>query len=401
MHNKGSMKKASIVGVNVILLGLVSFLTDVSSEMIMPILPMFIVALGAEAFIVGLIGGLSSSISSILQVFSGYLSDKAGKRKPFIFTGYLTSSTIKLFFPFSTIWHHLLILVPLERIGKGLRTAPRDALIAASALGEVRGKAFGIHRAMDTGGAVLGATLSFILFWVLGFNFRLILLIAALIAFLALIPLIPVRDIKVKPSKIRSLTLSLKGLPGNFKFYLIIVVLYALGNFTYMFFILKAQEAFAQTLPLRYSQALPILLYVLFNLVYALFSTPSGILSDKFGRKRILFLGYILFSLTCLGFMFAQTLPLFALFFSLYGLTYALIDANQRAYASDLLPEELRGSGLGVFHTLIGFAALPASVIAGLLWQINPELTFMYGAVMSLIASSLIGAWRIKTEKKL
>ena len=127
----------------------------------------------------------------------------------------------------------------------------------------------------------------------------------------------------------------------------------------------------------------------------------SGSLSDKFGRKRILFLGYILFSLTCLGFMFAQTLPLFALFFSLYGLTYALIDANQRAYASDLLPEELRGSGLGVFHTLIGFATLPASVIAGLLWQINPELTFMYGAVMSLIASGLIGAWRIKTEKKL
>ncbi|MGP3666822.1 MAG: MFS transporter [Candidatus Bathyarchaeota archaeon] len=376
-----------------------SFLADVSSEMIMPILPMFIVALGGEAFIVGLIGGLSSSIQSILQVFSGYLSDKAGKRKQFIFTGYLTSSIVKLFLPLSTVWHHLLVLTPLERVGKGLRTAPRDALIAASTSEDVRGKAFGIHRAMDTGGAVLGASLSFILFWVLGFEFRVILMMAALIAFFALIPLIPVRDVKIRPVKLRSLSLSLKGLPRNFMFYLIIVTLYSLGNFTYMFFILKAQEAFAKTFPLRYSQAFPILLYILFNLVYALFSTPSGILSDKLGRRRILFLGYILFSLTCLGFMFAQSLPLFIAFFSLYGLAYAFIEANQRAYASNLLPEELRGAGLGVFHTLTGFVALPASLIAGLLWQVNPELTFMYGAIISLIASSLMGAWKVKLEK--
>lgn len=397
MQNNRHVKKSLMI--NVVLLGLVSFLADVSSEMIMPILPMFIVALGGEAFIVGLIGGLSSSIQSILQVFSGYLSDKAGKRKQFIFTGYLTSSIVKLFLPLSTVWHHLLVLTPLERVGKGLRTAPRDALIAASTSEDVRGKAFGIHRAMDTGGAVLGASLSFILFWVLGFEFRVILMMAALIAFFALIPLIPVRDVKIRPVKLRSLSLSLKGLPRNFMFYLIIVTLYSLGNFTYMFFILKAQEAFAKTFPLRYSQAFPILLYILFNLVYALFSTPSGILSDKLGRRRILFLGYILFSLTCLGFMFAQSLPLFIAFFSLYGLAYAFIEANQRAYASNLLPEELRGVGLGVFHTLTGFVALPASLIAGLLWQVNPELTFMYGAIISLIASSLMGAWKVKLEK--
>ena len=159
------------IGINILLLGIVSFLTDLSSEMMMPILPMFITALGGTAFVVGLISGLGDSIASILKVFSGYWSDKYGRRKPFVFSGYAVSSLAKLFLAFSTLWQHVLIFRSVERVGKGLRDALRDAIIADSALTEVRGTAFGIHRAMDTAGAIGGSLLAFLLFWFLDLEF--------------------------------------------------------------------------------------------------------------------------------------------------------------------------------------------------------------------------------------
>lgn len=384
-------KKLSI---NVILLGIVSFLTDISSEMILPLLPMFITALGGTGLIIGLIGGLADSISSLLKVFSGYWSDRKGKRLPFVFGGYGLSSISKILLSFSTLWQHAVIFVSLERVGKGLRTAPRDAIIAESSEGE-RGKAFGIHRAMDTSGAVIGSAIAFILIYYLGLNLETLILSAGIIGFFALVPLLFVKEKKKKPV-VSSLRIGLKSLPKDFRIFVIIATIFALGNFTYMFFILKSQSAFFDP---KMAIAMPILLYVWFNVVYAIFSIPAGILSDRIGRKKVLTFGYGLFAVTCAGFMFSNSLVLFIIFFAFYGVVYALIDGNQRAYASDLISDDLRGTGLGTFHTAIGLVALPASLIAGVLWEyVDPNVTFIYGAVMGILAAILL--FRINNKNK-
>ncbi len=377
------MKNKFLKGIsaNVLLLSIVSFLNDFSSEMIMPILPMFITALGGTGLIVGLIGGLRGSVSSILKVFCGYWSDKTGKRKIFIFSGYLTSGIFKLFLSFSKTWQHILIFAGLERVGKGLRTAPRDAIIADS-MPEQRGKGFGIHRAFDTTGAILGSAVVFILFWFLGFDFKTIIFIAALLAVLSLIPLHFVKEEKRKPQDI-TLQLGLRNLPKPLKLFILVSGIFALANFSYMFFILRAQQFFTGKL----SIGAPILLYILFNVFYALLAVPFGNLSDRIGRKKVLVLGYFLFSLTSLGFAFFNSLITFMILFALYGIVYAIIDGNQRAFVSDLSSGELRATALGTFHTVIGLTALPASLIAGFLWQyIAPAACFIYASIVSVIS---------------
>ncbi len=381
------------IGINVILLGIVSFITDVSSEMMLAILPMFILSLGGTGIAVGLIGGIGDSISSLLKVFSGYASDKIARRKPFVFWGYFTSSVAKLFFPFSSHWSHLLILRPIERIGKGLRTAPRDAIISSSSSEATRGKAFGIHRAADTSGAFIGALLAYIFYWFLRFDFKLILIIAGIISFFALIPIFWVKEELVCKIQKEKLTFraSIKNLPSNFRRYLLAATIFALGNFTYMFFVLKARSAFSQFYSPRIATAIPILLYVWFNIIYALFSVPSGAFSDKVGRKKVIVLGYFIYALTCLGFAWLGTSAVtFLLLFGIYGISFALIEPNQRAFASDFVPEELRGTVLGTFHTSVSLATLPASIIAGLLWNYNSSAPFIYGGVIALLAVVLL-----------
>jgi len=369
------------VSANVLLLGLVSFLADISSEMIMPILPMFITALGGTGLIVGLIGGLRDSIASILKVFAGFWSDKLGKRKIFIFSGYLCSSIFKLFLAFSAIWQHILVFAGLERVGKGLRTAPRDAVISES-MPKEKGRGFGIHRALDTSGAILGSAVVFILFWSLGFSFKSIILIAAVISFLSLVPLHFVKERKREPRNI-TLKLGFKNLSRPLKLFILIASVFALSNFSYMFFILRAQGLFSGKL----SIGVPILLYILFSIFYATLSVPFGALSDKIGREKIILSGYLLFSLTSLGFAFFHSLISFIILFALYGTVYAMIDGNQRAFIADLSPGELRATALGTFHTSIGIAALPASLIAGALWQnVAPASAFIYGAIVSIIS---------------
>jgi len=383
------------ISTNILLLGIVSFLNDLSSEMIMPILPIFIIALGGAGFIVGLIGGLQDSISSILKVFSGYWSDRIGKRKIFVSSGYLTSAAFKLLLSFSAIWQHILIFASFERVGKGLRTAPRDAIIADS-MPEARGKGFGIHRALDTSGAIAGSVIVLLLllfFWFdleqiayqIGF-YKSIIVIAAIVAFLSLVPLHFVKEGKREPQEVK-LQISLKKLPKQLKLFVTVATLFALANFTYMFFVLRATDAFMPIMPVKESIALAILLYVLFNAFYALLAIPFGTLSDRIGRSKVLIFGYVLFSVTCLGFAFFDSLAAFLILFPLYGVVYAMIDGNQRAFVSDLSTEDLRATALGTFHTAIGLVALPASVTAGLLWQaISPNATFIYGSVISFIA---------------
>ena len=373
------------IGLNVIFLGLTSFINDISSDMIFAVMPFFITSLGGGGIAVGLISGLGDSISGILKVFSGYLSDKFGKKMPFVFGGYFVSSITKLLFPFAKTWSTLAFLIPLERIGKGLRTAPRDAIISSSASSSSEGKAFGIHRTLDTLGAFLGALGAFFFFWFLKLELKSILFIAAIIGFFALLPLLFVKEKKSFPLSL-SLKMSLKDLPSGFKWYLVAVTLFALGNFSYMFFVLKSKIIFEDIFNLRLSTALPILLYVWFNIIYALSSTPAGILSDKIGRKKTLILGYLIYTFTCIGFTLANFWVTFIILFAMYGLSFGIIEGVSRAYAADFVSDNLKGTALGIFQACVSLAVLPGGIIAGILWSFSSNFTFIYGTALGILS---------------
>ncbi len=390
-------RKIAGLSLNVFLLGVVSLITDISSEMISPVFPMFIAFLGGTGLIVGLIGGAGDFTASLLNIFSGYWSDKIGKRKGFVFSGYFLSSLTKTLFALSTSWIHLLLLKPLERVGKGLRTSPRDALISESAEKKVRGKAFGLHTAMDTTGAILGSLLSFLLIYFLTWEMRQVILLGGLIGFIALVPLVFVHERKGLKRKIKELSLriSLRKLPKNLQIYILVASLFSLSNFTYMFFILRAQDFFTGKLAL----SIPILFYVWFNIIYAFLSIPTGVLSDRIGRAVVLFTGYLLYGLSCLALTTKiSTLQLF-IAFTLYGLSYAFFDGTQRAFVSDLSEAEVRGTALGTFHTSASVMALVSSILAGAIYSyISPAATFLFAALVALTAAMLLILF-VKTGK--
>lgn len=375
------------MGRNIFLLGVVSFLNDFSSEMIMPILPFFIAALGGGDVALGLIGGARDAIASLLKVPCGYWSDRTGKRKVFATVGYASSAVFKLLLAFSMVWQHVLVFAGLERMGKGIRTAARDAIISES-MPNARGKGFGIHRSMDTAGAILGSVLAFLLFFVWGFSFSSIIVAASI---LALFSLVPLQFVKEKPREPRdaSFRISLSALPTRLRRFVLIAGVFSLADFSFMFFVIRSRDYFAGHFPEKLAGGLPILLYVLYNIFYAAFALPFGALSDRIGRRRVLAGGYALFALTSFGFAFFNSLPAFIVLFALYGVVRALIDGNQRAFVSDLSPGEIRATALGTYHTVTGLAALPASLIAGLLKTFDPAATFIYGGVVACIAVGL------------
>jgi len=387
------------ISANIILLGVVSFLTDTSSEMIRPLLPLFIVYLGGTYQAIGLIGGVGDSAASILKVISGYLSDKTGKRKIFVFAGYLTSAIAKTLYAFAATWQHILLLKTGERTGKGLRAAPRDAIIANSTHHDKRGLAFGVHRAMDSGGAIAGSMLAIIIlsyFWFFELEFGLMyqyaFIIAGIIAFFALVPLHGVREDDATHNR-QSIRASFSALPRSFRIYVAIATIFALGNFTYMFFILRAGEFLLAENGMsvvdvgRIAEIDPKFVLVVLILISALHMLFN--ITYTIGRRNVLIIGYSLFGVTCIGFAMLQSVAAFVILFALYGGFKALVDGTQRAYASDFVGPELRGTALGVFHTLTGIAALPASIIAGILGGYAPSATFLYGAAIGFLAAGL------------
>ncbi len=369
---------------NVLLLGTVSFLNDLSSEMIMPILPLFIASLGGAGIVTGLIGGARDSITSLLKVLSGYFSDKTGGRKSLVIAGYFTSSVFKVLLALSKTWQHVLVFISFERVGKGLRDAPRDALIAAS-MPHQKGRAFGISRAFDTTGAILGSICAFIFFQLMGLGFTTIIFIAAGFAFLSLIPLQFVREEKIEKHT-TSFRATLFALPTQLKLFLVIATIFAMANFSYMFFIMRAQNLFGGSI----ATGVPILLYILMNIFYAGLSVPFGSLSDKIGRKKVLLMGYALFAITTLGFAMFHSLISYIVLFALYGIVNAIIDGNQKALVSDLAHNSAQGTGIGAYYTTTGLVALPASIIAGALWNYAPAAPFVYAAVMSGVAALML-----------
>jgi MFS family permease len=367
---------------NVLVFGFVSLLNDISAHIAMPLLPIYLTTvLGADKSIIGLIEGIAESTSSLLKAASGWVSDKTHKRKRFVSAGYITGAVARFLLAFTTMWQHVLALRFFDRVGKGLRTAPRDAIIASSSQEKTRGKSFGFHRAMDTLGAVLGPGIAFLLFPLLGYNN--LFMLAAIPAFLGVLLVIlfvkektTIQEIKTKLRK--------KPLSPKFKKLLLITAFFYLGNFSYAFFVLRAGD-------FGYAIESVILLYLAYNITSALFAIPAGTLSDRFGRKPLLALSYIIFSLTCLGFAFAGrawfVLPLFVM----YGLFDAIIEPVQRAFVSDLAEEEHRATALGAHHTVIGMVALPSSLIVGVLWQsFGATAAFSFGAILSVIAAVLL-----------
>jgi MFS family permease len=373
------------VSPNVIWLGLVSFLNDLSSEMILPILPMFIESLGGGKIAVGLLGGIRDGLSSILNVLSGYWSAKTGKKKIFLQAGYLTSAVFKLLLGLCSTFRGAIFFASMERVGKGLRTAPRDAIISES-MNQKKGTGFGIHRAFDTMGAIIGSLTAFSLLWFFGVGFKWIILIAAALSFAGVVPLLFVRE-SHQGSIHTTLSINLKQLPSNLKLFIFIASIFSLGNFSYMFFILRAKQFLSGNL----SEAIAVLLYVFFNIFYVLFSMPLGVLSDRIGKGKVIAAGYLLFSVVSFGFIFSSSMRGLMILFALYGIANTALDGNQRAFVADSAGAQLRPIALGAYHTLTGLSALPASLTAGLLGKyISDKAIFIYGASVSLVCVFLL-----------
>ncbi|RZN34314.1 MAG: MFS transporter [Methanosarcinales archaeon] len=374
------------VGANIVILGMVSLFTDLGSQMVFPLIPLFLTTtLGASMFVVGLVEGSAETVASLLKVFSGYWSDKIKRRKPFILAGYGLSSLAKPLFAFAGTWQAVFGIRIVERVGKGIRSAPRDAIIAESCDKDVRGKAYGIHRAMDGTGSLLGAALAFLLLFSLGY--RDVFLLASIPSLIAVLLIIFVKEEKNKTlqpitNTKKSIRISFKSLTPQLRYFTIVATIFALGNFGYAFLMIRA-------LDIGLSDHIALLLYIIFYIIYTIFTIPAGIISDKIGRKPVIGIGYVLFGLTSLGLIFVSSLSQIIWVFVLYGVFYAMIDGAQRAFVVDLSPPDLKATALGTFHTATGLAATPAGGIAGLLWgMISPETAFTYGFVLSLVAAA-------------
>ena len=374
--NKSKLSK------NVIVLGLVSFFNDCASEMVYPVVPIFLTAtLGAPVAVVGLIEGIAESTASLLKVISGWLSDKFRKRKIFVVAGYSFSTFSKIVIGFAQSWPLVLLGRFADRFGKGVRTSARDALISESADGSIQGKAFGFHRALDSLGAVVGPLTAVFLINYFGGNLRPIFYLAFIpgaVGVFLLLSLVKEKPFFKKTSQ--SPKISFKNLTPAFKIFLAASTLFALGNSSDAFLILKAKN-------LGLTTSLAVFAYVVFNLFYALFSTPAGILSDKIGPKKLLSFGFFFFALIYLLFGFTQSTFLVWLLFAVYGIYMAMTEGVGKAYISQIGEEESLATSFGVYQTVVGFCTFFASLIAGLLWsKINPSAPFIFGAALATLA---------------
>lgn len=387
---------------NVWVVTITSFLTDISSEMIINLIPLFLSnVLGVRTTFIGLIEGVAESTASLMKVYSGWLSDKLRKRKALAVIGYGFSTLVKPLLYFASSWSWVLGVRFGDRVGKGIRTAPRDALLADSVNEKERGFVFGLHRAGDTAGAMLGLLIAACVVWstqavaltLTRQTFQTIVLLSIIPALLAVIVLaFGSQEIDSGKASI-SPRLSLSGMDKRFKFFLISFMVFNLGNSSDAFIILRGQERGLNVLQVM-------VMLISFNAIYSLLSSPLGALSDRIGRRRLILSGWGLYTLVYLGFALSQTGWQIWALFALYGVYYAATEGIAKAMVADLVPEEKRGTAYGLMNGVISLTVFPASLIAGLLWQgagnwmgFGPEAPFYFGAGLALLAGFIFWKW--------
>lgn len=379
--------KKGFLSKNVILLSFVSFCNDVASDMIYPLLPLFITSLGGTPAALGVIEGFAETTASVLKLFSGYISDVLKKRKLLAFVGYFLSNALRPLYFFATNWHTIFFVRLSDRIGKGIRTAPRDALIADSTDVTNRARAFSFHRTLDNFGALVGPLVSMAVLAVFSENIKMVFLISLVPGFFVIILMLFVKEQKntaLSEKGKHSLSLKelfvLKGFPKKFLFFLFSVFLFTLGNSSDAFLILRLKESGVSVTYIP-------LLWGALNLIKSIGNYPMGVIADKTNKKHVIITGWLLYAVVYFLFGFVTSKVAVVSVFLLYGLYFSLTEGVERAFIADIVSEDKRGSAYGLYNFAIGISALPASIFFGFLWQkYSYTVAFTVGALFSLSA---------------
>lgn len=377
------MKNKKIIS-NIVLIGLVSLFVDMSTEMVYPLVPLYLTAtLGASPAIVGVIEGIAESIASLLKVFSGYIGDVYHNKKRLAFVGYSASVVYKILLLMAASWPGILIARVVDRTGKGIRTAPRDALVAQSSDGRKLGGSFGLHKMLDMAGSALGVMLAYF-FIATSFGYHKAFLFSIIPAIIGIMIIFAVREDKSCVLKCEKISLKGLKLDGKLKAYLAVIFIFCLGNSSNAFLLLKAQDQ-------GFSASQVILLYLIFNIVASALAIPAGKLSDKFGRSKILVPGYLIYGFVYLGFALLSEKAAIPILFIAYGAYTAFISGAERAFVVEYSPSNLKGTILGLYGMLQGIGLLLSSIIAGLLWdKINSNAPFLFGGLIGIISAIII-----------
>ena len=395
MTNKMDEKK-KIFGLekNAFFTGLTSFFTDTSTKMVYSVMPLFLLSIGASKTTISLIEGIAESTASLLKAISGYWSDKIGKNKPFMIIGYGITAIITPLYALARIPIQILFFRFFERIGKGLRAAPRDSLISGSIKKNEAGKTFGFQKAMDNSGAIVGPLIAFLLLSIFPLNYSYIFLLATIPAILGVLTIIIfIKEAKAEKKETTN-KISLKLLPKKFYFFLIIIFVFTLGNSADALLLVKTSETGIDKSYIPF-------VYMIFNTVSVLLAIPIGKLSDRIGREKLIILGFIVYAIVYYFFGRFNSINVFIFLFMLYGFYSALTDGSQKAMISDIVSKDLKGTGFGIYHALLGITLLPASLIAGLLYdRVNSNAPFYFGSVMALIATILMIIFTILNKRK-
>ncbi|AGY53769.1 putative MFS-type transporter [Bacteroidales bacterium CF] len=390
------MKREKIFGLekNAFYTGLTSFFTDTSTKMVYSVMPLFLLSIGASKTTISLIEGIAESTASLLKAISGYWSDKIGKNKPFMIIGYGITAIITPLYALARIPIQILFFRFFERIGKGLRAAPRDSLISGSIKKNEAGKTFGFQKAMDNSGAIVGPLIAFILLSFFPLNYTNIFLLATIPAILGVLTIVIfIKEAKAEKKETTN-KISLKQLPKKFYFFLIIIFVFTLGNSADALLLVKTSETGIDKSYIPF-------MYMIFNTVSVLLAIPIGKLSDRIGREKLIILGFLVYAIVYYFFGRFNSINVFIFLFMLYGFYSALTDGSQKAMVSDIVSKDLKGTGFGIYHAVLGITLLPASLIAGLLYdKVNSNAPFYFGSVMALIATVLMIIFTILDKKK-
>ncbi|HQI46879.1 MAG TPA: MFS transporter [Bacteroidales bacterium] len=378
---------------NVLFTGITSFLTDTSVKMVYSVMPMFLLSIGASKTTLSLIEGIAESTASLVKAMTGFWSDKIGKNKPFMLIGYGLSALIIPLYTFVTFPAHVLYLRFIERFGKGIRTAPRDSLIAGSIPKGESGKSFGLQKAMDNSGAIVGPLIAFLLLYWLPGNYRIIFLFAGIPAIIAIFVIIfGIKEAKKNKEDLFR-KFHFKDFSGRYYFFLVIIFVFTLGNSTDALLLVKANEVGIKI-------TLIPLVYLITNAVAVIFAIPLGSLSDKIGKEKVLVTGFLIYAFVYFGFGISTNIGAIVALFALYGLYSAATDGIQKAFISDIIDKNKKGTGLGIYNALLGLTLLPASIIAGFLYDhVNSRIPFYFGASTSVLAAILLVIYMMTTPR--